>query len=101
MRFTHQEPSGNERENLMVMPAAPVANFIMRQPRFALAAFNGFFNSMGGQRNASKLLDGSIARSVREIEVVLGHTFVVQTANDHQCFFVFQWPLQEQSVFGE
>ena len=88
MRFTHQEPSGDQRENLMMMPAAPIANFVVRKPCLALAALDRLFDAMGCQRNAGKFLERSLARSVRQIEVVFGHVVFVQIANDHQRFFV-------------
>src|SRR5450432_2580403 len=86
--FTHQKPRGDERENLMVMPAAPVANFVMRQARLALAAFDRFLNAMGRQGHAGELLRRRLARSVREVEVVLGRALVVQRANDDERLIV-------------
>lgn len=82
--FTHQEPRGDKRENLMVMPAAPVANVVMRQARLVLAAFDRFPNAMGRQCHAGELLRRRLARSVREVVVVLGRAFVVRRANDER-----------------
>ncbi len=54
--FQHQEPRGDERENLMVMPAAPVANFVMRQSGLTLAALDRFLDAVGRQRHAGEFL---------------------------------------------
>src|ERR1700704_3483294 len=84
----------------MVMPATPVANFVMRQPGFALATLDGFFNAMGGQRNTGKLLHPSIGWGVREKEIVLCHAPFVQRANDHQSLFVFHHALANLGLYA-
>jgi len=82
--LAYQEPRGDERENLMVMPAASSTNFVMRQPRLALAPFDRLLDAMGRQSDAGELLGGRSAPSVREIEVVLRRALIVGRTDDHE-----------------
>ena len=52
--FGHQEPCGDEREHLMMMPAFPVANLVVRQPGLTLGSLDAFFNTVFGLRRASE-----------------------------------------------
>ncbi len=53
--FGHQKPRGDERQNLMMMPALPVANLVVGQARFALGASDAFFDAMLGFGDAGEL----------------------------------------------
>ena len=44
--FLRQEPRRQERERLMVMPAKPVANLILRQARVVLRPLQAFGESL-------------------------------------------------------
>lgn len=92
LSFSGQKPRGDEREYLMVMPAQPRANFVVRQARLALASLDRPLDAMGRERDAGELFDRRLAGGVREVEVVLGRPFVVERANDHEDFFVLHDP---------
>ncbi len=48
-----------------MMPALPVANLVVGQARFALAALDAFFDPMFGFRRASKLRQRCLGGGVR------------------------------------
>jgi len=72
----------------MVMPATPVANFVMRQPGLALAALDRFLHPVSGQGDTGKLFFRSLVGSVGKIKIALGRADFIQRANDHQGFVV-------------
>ncbi len=57
-RLLVEEPRGDERQRLVVMPPDPVADLVVAQARIALAAMEAFFNAMFRLGHASELTDG-------------------------------------------
>ena len=54
LSFHNQKQTSNERQDLMVMPAAPIPDFIVAQTNFTLPALNALFDAMFGLRNAAE-----------------------------------------------
>src|ERR1700730_11006582 len=84
--FLHQEPGGDERERLMMMPADPIANLVVGQSRLALSALEAFFNPMLRLGHARELGQRRLDGSVGEIVIVLPRAVVFRAAQDHQSF---------------
>ena len=53
--FDHQKPSRDERKDLVMMPALPIANFVVCQTSFALATLDALFDTMFGFGHTGKL----------------------------------------------
>ena len=53
--FGHQEPGRDEREGLMVVPALPIPNLVVRQTRFALSTLNTLLDAMFGLGHSAEL----------------------------------------------
>jgi hypothetical protein len=45
-QFAVEKPGGDQRQGLMVIPATPGADLVVRQPNFALAALQALFDPM-------------------------------------------------------
>ena len=56
--FLRQEPGGQQRKRLMVMPANPIPNLILGQPRIALGPLKTLLDSMLCLGDAGKLAQG-------------------------------------------
>lgn len=54
LSFHNQEQTGDQRQDLMVMPAATISDFIVTHTNFTLPALNAFFDAMFGLRNAAE-----------------------------------------------
>ena len=54
-RFRDQEPRRDQRQRLVVMPAAPVADFVVGQAGFTFGATQTFFDAVLGLGRASEL----------------------------------------------
>ena len=76
-RFRDQEPRRDQRQRLMVMPAPPVADFVVGQARFALGAVQTFFDAMFGLRGASELGERGFGTRVRQVVVGLRHRLLI------------------------
>ncbi len=61
----------------MVMPAAPVADFVVGQPRFALGATQTFFDAVFGLGRASELGQRGVGAGVRQRVVGLRDRLLV------------------------
>src|ERR1700694_363342 len=81
--FLHQEPRGDERKRLMMMPADPVANLIVGQSSLALAALETFFNPVLRLGHARELGQRHLAWGVGEIVVALPRAVVLSGAQYH------------------
>src|SRR5918994_5184503 len=94
--FPQQEPGGDQRERLMMVPAVPVSNLIVRQAGFALAALDTFFDSMLGLGDAREFgqrrLDGRVGQVVVGLDDPL---LITITITDHDQYFrVLRLPLR-------
>ena len=69
--FEHEKPHGDQRQDLMVMPAQPIPNLVVGQTRFALAALDRFFDAVCLLRDPGEFLEGRFGRGIRQIGVVL------------------------------
>ena len=72
-RFCDQEPRRDQGECLMVMPAAPVADLVVGEARFALGALQAFFEAVFGLGGAGELGRRCLGERVREVVVGLRH----------------------------
>ncbi len=52
--LVRQEPGGNQRERLMMVPTLPRANLVLRQARFALGPPKRFFDAVFGIEDTSE-----------------------------------------------
>ena len=68
--FADQEPNGDERESLMMMPTLPATNFVVRQPRLALGPLNTFLDPMLGLCHAGQFFQGRRGIRIRKVVVV-------------------------------
>jgi len=91
--FRHQKPRGQERQDLMVVPAFPVAHFIVGQPGFALGALETFFDAVFGFGRPSELRFGRVGTGIGQVVIGLEKALVaVFVAKDDQDFFgAFLW----------
>src|SRR5579871_3234876 len=79
--FLREEPGGDQREGLMMMPAAPRANFVIGQAGFALASLQAFFDAVLGLADAREFGQGGVVRGVRQVVVVLQRSIPLTLAN--------------------
>ena len=88
--FRHQEPSGDQRERLMMVPALPIADLIVGQAGFTLAPLDALFDPMFRFGDAGKLQQLRLTRGVGQIVIRFEHPLVIAVAiADHdQDFFV-------------
>ena len=73
-QFAVEIPGGDQREGLMVVPAAPGANLIVRQTALALAPLQAFFNAMFRFGDLREFAARRIGRSIAEVIVMLHRT---------------------------
>ena len=83
-RFLVEEPRGDERQRLVVMPPDPVADLIVTQARVALATVEAFFDAMFRLGHASELAEGRGGVSVREVVIVFECPIQLTFAGDEQ-----------------
>ena len=76
-QFTVEIPGGDQRQGLMVVPAAPGADLIVRQTALALATLQAFFDPMFRFGDLRQFATRRIGRSVTEVIVVLYRTSFV------------------------
>ena len=69
-RFLVEEPRGDQCESLVVVPPQPIADLVVAQARFALAAVEAFFDAVFGFGDASEPLKRGVSGGVREVVVV-------------------------------
>ena len=88
--FGDQEPGGEQRERLMMVPAFPIANLVVGQAGFALGALDAFLDAMFGLGNAGELGQFHVRRGIRQIVVGFDHAsvFAVAVTNHDQHFFM-------------
>ena len=85
--FEHQKPHGDQRQDLMVMPAQPIPNLVVGQTRFALAALDRFFDAVRLLRHPGEFLEGRFGRGIRQRVVVLdGPRFLLVADHDQHLF---------------
>jgi len=65
--FLRQEPDGQQRKRLMVMPTDPIANLILGQPRITLRPPKAFLDSMLRFGHAGKLRQSRFGQGIGEI----------------------------------
>ena len=70
----------------MEKPLQPVADLVVAQPRFALAAVEAFFDAVFSLGDARELLERGIGGGIREVIVVLESSFRQRFARDEQDF---------------
>ena len=76
-QFIVEKPGGDQREGLMVVPAAPRADLIVRQTALALATLQAFFNPMLRFGDLRQFAARRIGRGAAEVIVMLYRTGVV------------------------
>src|SRR3989337_2356807 len=88
--FADQEPGGEQRERLMVMPASPIADLVVGQARFALGALDTFLDAMFGLGDAGELGPFHVRRGNRQIEIDFDHAtvFAITITNHDQHFLM-------------
>ena len=84
--FPDEEPGGDQRESLMVMPAYPTPHFVVRQTRLALGPLNAFLDPMLRLQHASQLFQGCGRIRIRQVVVVFHLAILPRRARDHQKF---------------
>ena len=84
--FLHEKPHGQERKRLMLLPPRPMAPLIVRQPRFALASLETFFDAMCGCGHPGQLPQRRLRRRIGQRIIHLHHFLLVTVAgaDDHQ-----------------
>src|SRR3989304_9172937 len=78
--FLREEPGGQERKRLMMMPAMPGANLVIGQAGFALGALQTLLDTMFGLAHARELGQRGVVRRVRQVVVMLGRTVCFASA---------------------
>ena len=93
--FRHQKPGGDEGEDLVMMPALPVTDFVVGETRFALGTLDTLFDAMLGLGRAGELrflgLRIGVGHVVIGLDDTLGVTF--SETDDDQDFCVTFLPL--------
>ena len=69
-----------------MVPPQPIADLVVAQARFALAAVEAFFDAVFGLGNASELLKRGVGGGIREVIVVLESSLRQSFARDEQHF---------------
>lgn len=76
--FLRQGPRGQEREPLMVVPAKPIANLILSQPRVALRPLQAFLDPvLVAVGHPGELAQRCLGRGVRQVIDVLDRPTVL------------------------
>ena len=88
--FADQEPSSNQRERLMMVPAFPIANLVIGQSSFTLGALYTFLDAMFRLGDAGEFSQLYVCRSVGQGVVGLEDAAVVALAktNHNEYFFM-------------
>src|SRR5262249_57100389 len=63
--FLRQEPGGDERQGLMMMPATPCSNLVVGQTRFSLGTLQALLDAMLRVEDAGKLRQGRLGAGAR------------------------------------
>ena len=86
--FCHQEPRGDQRERLMMVPAAPVTNLVVGQSRFALAPLDTLLDPMLCLGDPREFDQRRLDRGVGQVVVGLDDLLFVAipVADHHQDF---------------
>jgi len=85
--FLCQEPGGQQRECLMVVPTPPIANLVLGKPRLAFRALETLLDAMLGLYDAGQLSQRRFGCGVREVVVVLHRSIALLFAHHHQQLF--------------
>src|SRR5262249_41933419 len=72
--FLRQEPGGDDRQGLMMMPATPRAHLIVRQACFALGTLQALLDTMLRIEDTSKLRQRRLRARARERIIVFERT---------------------------
>ena len=85
--FDVEEPTGKEGQRLVMMPAQPIANFVVRQARLPLATLKTLFHAKFRFRRSAKF--GQRGFHVRVAQIVIRfdyRTVTISVSNDNQQF---------------
>src|SRR5262245_46085748 len=85
--FRNNEPSGNERQCLMMKPTRPTTNFVIGKSRFALASLNALLDPMFRFRDPSQFLQFGFWSCVTKAVVVDNFSVLVLPSDHYQQFF--------------
>ena len=85
-RLFGQEPRGDQRQSLVMMPTLPVADLIVRQAGLAFASLETVFDTVLGFGNAREFGQLRIRVCVRQIIVGQRFSTLIAAADDHQDF---------------
>src|SRR5215467_4900007 len=69
--FLRQEPGADERQGLMMVPATPPSNLVMRQARFSLGTLQALLDAMLRVEDAGKLRQRRLRVRAREGIIML------------------------------
>ena len=83
-RLLVEEPRGDEGQGLVVVPPDPVADLVVAQARFALAALEALFDVVFGFGHAGERDGGGVRGGVREVVVVFDRAVRLMFARDEQ-----------------
>lgn len=82
-----QEPSGDQTQSLVVLPAEPVADFVVGQTGFALRALEALLDAMLRLRGAAERLERCLRIGVAEVVIGLHGPLVAVLITDHHEHF--------------
>src|SRR5437016_5956721 len=82
--FLRQEPGADERQGLMMMPATPRSNLVMRQARLSLGAFQALLDAMLRVDDTGELRQRRLRARRREGIIVFERTVRLLLAEHHQ-----------------
>src|SRR5438132_10621081 len=85
--FLRQEPGGDERQGLMMMPAAPRSNLVVRQACFALGTLQALLDAMLRIEDTGKVRQRRRRARARESIIVFERPVRLPLAEYHQHLF--------------
>src|SRR3972149_994295 len=85
--FLGEEPRGQKRESLMMMPTHPIANLILGKSRVAFGPLQTFLDPMLGFGHAGELSQRRFRRGVRQEVIVFHRAVVLRFPQDYEHLF--------------
>src|SRR5207245_6666201 len=85
--FLRQEPGGDERQGLMMMPASPRSNLVVRQACFSLGTLQALLDAMLPIEDTGKLRQRRLCARARESIIVFERPVRLPLAEYHQDLF--------------
>src|SRR5215471_8359054 len=86
-RFLIQEPRGQERQGLMMMPGHPVPHLIVAQASLSFGTLKTLFDTMSRLGHAGQLLQRRVRARIRQVIIKFKTLISLKLPREEQQFF--------------